>query len=246
MNNRYVHTYESIWYKVLHYGLEFIGRYYSTYRGFVVDNNDPEGLGRVRVICPSLIPNDKVGDWAFPKGAWGGNDYGTQMLPQVNDMVFLEFDHGNLDYPIWQFAGYGENEKPEEFSNPNIYGFKTPKGTIITVDDGTTDEDWSIRIKSRTNSEYVYILPKTTEIESETIKLGKGGNYKAVHGETNNENLNAICEKLNDLVQLFATHTHASNGTPPAQAAQATQLIAEIQQIANGLPNALSDKVKLD
>lgn len=233
---------ESPWYKLIHYGLEFFGRYYSNYRGFVIDNNDPQGLNRVKVVCPSLIPDDK-GQWAFPKGQWGSNGFGVQILPKVGDMIFLEFDHGNLDYPIWSFAGYGENEKPEEFNKPEIIGMKTPSGHVVLIDDS---DEWKIQIKSKTSSEYINIQEGLIETESEVIKLGKDGGFKAVKGETNNENLEAICDKLDKLVDIFATHSHPSNGAPPTQASEAINLKVEIQEIIQQLSQSLSDKVKLD
>jgi len=232
---------ESLWYKLIYYGLEFFGRYYSTYRGFVVDNNDPEGLNRIKVIYPGLIPNDKVGSWAFSKGQWGANNYGVQMLPQKGDMVLIEFDHGDLDYPIWSHAGYGEKEKPEEFKNTDVYGFKTPQGNIITIDDSG-----QILVKYKTGKEYIIIEENLLKLESKIIQLGDKGEYKAVKGETNNDKLQAICEKLNSLIEIFVSHSHPGDGAPASNIAQATSLGQEIQTLIQVLPETLSDKVKLD
>lgn len=244
--SRYQHTSESIWYKIIHYGLEFIGKYYSTYRAFVVDNNDPEGLNRVRVVLPQFISNDTKGTWAFPKGQWGGNNYGVNLLPKKGDMVFVEFEQGNLDYPIWQFASYGEKEKPEEFNSPNIFGFKTPKGNIVTINDGESDDDWDINIKTKTGNEYILIAKDKTTIDSKEIILGSKGEYRAVKGEVNNDNLEAICEKITDLVNLFISHTHPSDSTPANNVAQAANLALEIETLKTEFEKSLSDKVKLD
>lgn len=42
-------------------------RYYGFYRGIVVDNNDPKGLGRVKMLVPQIL-GDGVTDWAWPVG----------------------------------------------------------------------------------------------------------------------------------------------------------------------------------
>ena len=46
------------------YGLEFIVVYYSTYRAVVLDNQDPENLGDIEVMIPSI--HDGVQAWAKP------------------------------------------------------------------------------------------------------------------------------------------------------------------------------------
>ena len=38
-------------------GFEAFGRYYSSYRGFVVDNNDTEGNGRLKLLVPQIYGN---------------------------------------------------------------------------------------------------------------------------------------------------------------------------------------------
>ena len=73
----------SPWYKLIIYGMEYFSRYYSNYRGFVVDNVDPKGLNRIKVIVPKLDRDNEDGLWAYPKGNWGGKNYGVNILPKI-------------------------------------------------------------------------------------------------------------------------------------------------------------------
>lgn len=225
---------DNLWYKLIHLGLEFFGRYYSSYRGFVVDNNDPEGLNRVKVILPSIYPNDKEGFWAYSKGQWGGENYGVQCLPQIKDMVWIEFEQGNLDFAIWSHHSYGEKEKPEEFSSPSTYGFKTPKGNIVIIDDS---DEGKILVKYKSGKEYFLTQEDLVELESNgLIKLGKNGDEFALMGNTTKS-------KLDTILDLIISHTHPdpSSGTTgvPNNASEFTNVKSELQEI-------LSKKVKLD
>jgi hypothetical protein len=116
-------------------GLEYFGLYYSKYRAFVYDNNDPDGCGRLRLIIPLVDELTPLKTWALPTGMFGGEDYGSHILPQKGDLVWVEFEMGKLKNPIWSFSYFGKGEKPSEFDSPNVYGFKSPKGHVVKIDD---------------------------------------------------------------------------------------------------------------
>lgn len=216
------------------HGLEYFGKYYSSYRGFVVDNEDPKGMGRVKIVLPTIYPQDVEGDWAYPKNMWGGKDYGVNMLPTKGDMVWIEFENGNLSYPIWSHGGYALEEKPKEFDKANKYGFKTPRGTIILIDD---QDEGKILVKYKSGKEYISLQTDLIELETHgMIKLGKNGDEFALMGNT-------TLEKINQLIDLISTHTHnLPDGTitlPPQQSPGFNALKSTMSEI-------LSKKVKLD
>lgn len=238
---------ESPWYKLIFYGLEFFGRYYSTYSGIVIDNNDPRGLNRLKVVYPQLIKDDTEGTWAFPNSSWGGKNYGIQMLPKIGDMVNLQFSHGDLEYPLWTHGSYADNEKPEEFSDPNIYGFKSPKGNIILIDE--INENGYILVKFKNNKEYIKISKDILEQEAKLIKLGKEGHEWAVLGETLKAKMDSILtiQKLNQ--DLLLNHTHTTNtgvSGPPINSIEFDNIGNKFEEIRNSLEEILSKKVKLD
>jgi len=120
---------------IIYQGLEVMGRYYSSYRGYVMKNEDPEGLGRIKVKIPQITKDQTHVKWAFPKHNFSGKGYGMQVLPVLGDIVWVEFEHGDPQFPLWFHGHFTRDEKPEEFVTSQVYGFKTPKGQIIIIDD---------------------------------------------------------------------------------------------------------------
>jgi hypothetical protein len=79
-------------------------RYFGKYRGTVLNNVDPMQIGRIQVIVPdvsSLVPSS----WAMPCVPIAGKQMGTFFVPQVGAGVWVEFEQGDPDYPIW-VGGY--------------------------------------------------------------------------------------------------------------------------------------------
>ena len=81
-------------------------RFYGKYRGTVVNNADPMQMGRLQVIVPdvgSVIP----GTWAMPCFPIAGKQMGAYMIPQIGAGVWVEFEQGDSDYPVWVGCYYG-------------------------------------------------------------------------------------------------------------------------------------------
>lgn len=77
-------------------------RYYGKYRGFVVDNDDPEQLGRLKLTVPSVLGDAVVTGWAMPCVPYGGAEgQGVLMVPDTDAGVWVEFEEGDLEFPIW-------------------------------------------------------------------------------------------------------------------------------------------------
>lgn len=163
--------------KILIYGLEGLGKFYSSYRGYVVDRNDPEGLGRIKAKIPTITGDEPHPKWIYPKNVFSGKNYGMQVLPNNGDMVWIEFETGNTNFPMWSHGHFGKDEKPEEFASNNIYGFKSPKGRLVIIDD---DND-IIQIDKGENEGIVKVIPLT-------------------------EKINAIEDKVNDFIQHYQAH----------------------------------------
>lgn len=229
------------------YGLEFIGLYYSTYRGFVSQNNDPKKMNRLQLIIPHLDPVTPYEYWAWPSGMWGGENHGVQMIPSIGDMVWIEFENGNADYPVWKHAGYAESELPTDFATVNHYGFKTPQGSILVINDNKGEEEILVRLNSELD--WVKITKNQIENESKLIKLGKNGDEWAVLGETLLKKMETMAEKLDTTYQTLITHTHPSNAGvtgPPIQAPALNTQKLELEQLKITYKEWLSGKVKID
>jgi len=111
--------------------------YFGKFRGVVTDNQDPLQIGRVRARVPD-VTGDQESGWAMPCFPFGGNGMGFFALPSVGAGVWIEFEHGDPDYPIWAGCWYGTlAEVPPELLAPPYKKvlIKTEGGTSITLDD---------------------------------------------------------------------------------------------------------------
>ncbi len=76
-------------------------QYFGKYRGFVVDNDDPDNRARVTLAVPSIL-GDEVTLWAEPCLPFGGlSDQGFFLVPEAGAQVWVEFEEGNVSKPIW-------------------------------------------------------------------------------------------------------------------------------------------------
>jgi uncharacterized protein involved in type VI secretion and phage assembly len=81
-------------------------KYFGKYRGTVVINVDPEQRGRITAQVPDvlgLIPSS----WAMPCLPIAGKQQGTYFVPQVGAGVWIEFENGDVNYPIWTGCFWG-------------------------------------------------------------------------------------------------------------------------------------------
>ena len=95
-------------------------RFYGKYRSFVVDNADPEQLGRLKLKVPSVLGNDVVTGWAMPCVPYGGDaNQGLLFIPEVDAGVWVEFEEGDLEFPIWVGTFWSKPEGDSELPKPN-------------------------------------------------------------------------------------------------------------------------------
>lgn len=133
------------------YGLEFYDRYYGVYKAEVVDNDDPEDRGRVRVRVPMLqVDGDAaIPNWALPAGGAPINradGRGTYNVPAEGDQVWVRFQGGDVDVPVYEPGGFhAEDEIPDDFKLPDDRGWKTRGGHYLRFRDA--DDDRSIRVQ---------------------------------------------------------------------------------------------------
>jgi uncharacterized protein involved in type VI secretion and phage assembly len=85
--------------------------YYGKYRGTVINNVDPMQLGRLQVQVvdvTGLVP----GTWAMPCLPFAGKQMGAYMIPQIGQGVWVEFEQGDSDFPIWTGCWLGSPAEP--------------------------------------------------------------------------------------------------------------------------------------
>ena len=108
-------------------------RFYGKYRGKVTDNKDPVMQGRIRAQVPAVY-GDKETGWALPCAPYGGSGVGIFFIPPVGANVWIEFEEGNPDYPIWSGCFWGVGEAPKIPALPDFKVIKTDFANI-TIND---------------------------------------------------------------------------------------------------------------
>lgn len=137
--------------------------------GVVSDNNDPEGLGRVRLLFPWLSP-DHPSDWARVASAGGGAQRGVEFLPEVGDEVLVGFEMGDLHHPYVVGGLWNGRDAPPEPSSSAVSAGRVERRTIrsrsghtIVLDDTAGRE--SITIADRTGENRIVLNAADNRVE---------------------------------------------------------------------------------
>jgi uncharacterized protein involved in type VI secretion and phage assembly len=94
-------------------------RFYGKYRGTVVDNEDPALLGRLKLSVPSVLGPDVVTGWATPCAPYGGAaDQGFLFIPERDAGVWVEFEEGDLEFPIWVGTFWSKPDADSQLPKP--------------------------------------------------------------------------------------------------------------------------------
>ena len=111
--------------------------FYGKFRGIVTDVQDPMMLGRIKARVPEVLGDDESG-WALPCLPFGGSGMGMFILPDVGSGVWIEFEHGDPDFPIWSGSWFGsQSDMPSQLNSPPYQKTMifTKGGNSITLDD---------------------------------------------------------------------------------------------------------------
>lgn len=160
--------------------------FYGKYRGIVTDNRDPNGIGRIRATVPDVY-GDLESGWAMPAVPFAGNGLGFFAVPDKGAGVWIEFECGDPDYPIWTGCWWGSaSEVPKEIaSDPDKKVLiKTKEGHKILLDDSSNQGG----ITLQTSSGQTIVLNKNgieiklgTNSSDASVKLS--GNKVSINGD---------------------------------------------------------------
>jgi len=118
--------------------IEELGRrLFGKYRGKVVDNRDPQNLGALKVVVPTILGTKQV--WADPCVPYAGKEVGLFALPPVDAGVWIEFEAGWRDHPIWVGCYWEKGEIAAADAGPDIAFLRTKGGSIRIEESGTIE-----------------------------------------------------------------------------------------------------------
>ncbi|WP_299621900.1 phage baseplate assembly protein V [Pelagibius sp.] len=81
-------------------------RFYGKYRGTVAQNVDPMLRGRIQCLVPDVLGVTPSG-WAVPCFPFAGPQMGAVAIPMIGSGVWVEFEQGDPEKPIWSGGWFG-------------------------------------------------------------------------------------------------------------------------------------------
>lgn len=148
-------------------------KYYGKYKATVVNNKDPLYLGRIKVECPSVL-GEYESEWCMPCVPIAFDYGGLFYVPSVGEPIWVEFEEGDIDCPIYTGGVWLPSQTPLGASNDTdkLITFVSRCGNYLEFN----DKDQTITISSNDGSYIKLGGNKDVEINSCT-------NIIKVHGE---------------------------------------------------------------
>ena len=154
-------------------------RVFGVVTGVVTNNQDPEGLGRVKLKFPWLS-DEEESDWARVASPMAGKERGLWLLPEVEDEVLVAFERGDIRYPYVIGSLWSKNAPPplsNDDGKNDLRILKSRSGHVIRLNDKDGEESIEIVDKSEKNS--IVISTKDNKItitaESDVTIESKNG-----------------------------------------------------------------------
>jgi uncharacterized protein involved in type VI secretion and phage assembly len=137
------------------------GRFYGKYRGTVTKVDDDHTM-RIKALVPAVLGDQETG-WCTPCVPYAGNDAGIAFLPEEGAGVWIEFEAGDVSFPIWAGCYWHADEVPRRVE-PEVKVIKTKGNQQIALD----DKDHTITITDSNENRV------TLDRNGITIVRGKG------------------------------------------------------------------------
>ncbi len=151
-------------------------RFYGKYRGSVTDV-DASTL-RIKAKVPAVLGDQESG-WCMPCVPYAGQNVGMAFLPEQGSGVWIEFEGGDVSYPIWTGCYWRSGEQPSDAA-PKVKAIVTVSPHKILLD----DDAQSITISDSNQN--------TVTLDSSGITLTRGSNSVAISDSEVNVNDGAL------------------------------------------------------
>jgi len=134
------------------------GRYFGKYRGTVTEVD--EATLRIKAKVPAVLGTQKTG-WCTACLPYAGDQVGLAFLPEPGSGVWIEFEGGDVSYPIWVGCYWREGEKPSDVT-PAVKAIVTRQGMKVLFD----DDEQTIVLTDQSNNKV------TLAVDSITLERG--------------------------------------------------------------------------
>jgi uncharacterized protein involved in type VI secretion and phage assembly len=151
------------------------GRFYGKYRGSVTQIDDD--TLRIKAKVPAVLGDQESG-WCMACVPYAGDGAGFAFIPEVGAGVWIEFEAGDVSYPIWSGCYWRDGEKPEDAA-PAIKAIVTKQGLKILLDDDgakieITDTNDNVLTFDSSGLTSAHGDSKKIEITSSSVKVNDG------------------------------------------------------------------------
>lgn len=151
-------------------------RFYGKYRGSVSDV-DADTL-RIKAKVPAVLGTQETG-WCMPCVPYAGDGVGIAFLPEQGSGVWIEFEGGDVSYPIWVGCYWRSGEQPSD-ATPTVKAIVTKSPHKILLD----DDQGTITISDSNEN--------TVTLDSSAITLERGSSSLEVNDSEVNVNDGAL------------------------------------------------------
>jgi uncharacterized protein involved in type VI secretion and phage assembly len=139
-------------------------RFFGKYRGVVTDID--AATMRIKASVPAVLADQATG-WCRACSPYAGQGQGFAFLPEIGAGVWIEFEGGDVSYPIWTGCFWHDDEQPSQ-ATASVRVIVTKSGHTILFDDGET----SVTISDANNNKIT--------LTSDGMTLQRGGNSIAI------------------------------------------------------------------
>ena len=153
-------------------------RFFGKYRGLVTELGENGRLGMIRAQVHEVF-GETATPWARPSVPFAGDRHGLVALPEVGDGVWIEFEAGDLNKPIWSGFWWAGGEMPEP-AGTRTRVFATSEGHRLVLD----DEAGEISLEHGGGPKIV--------LTADEIKLEAGGKSVVISGQGVSVNQGAL------------------------------------------------------
>jgi len=163
------------------------------FTGKVVNNNDPDKEGKCRIRVYGIFGDDipdKDLPWALPDFNFIGSKLGSFVVPPVDALVKVYFDHGDIYLPHYSTKAVVQSDMPIRSVRNyphNMVMFETDRGDYLEIDRQTSETTFKhssgtkITILSNGNIE-VFCAGDNLTIESQNTCAITGKNKTTIGG----------------------------------------------------------------
>jgi uncharacterized protein involved in type VI secretion and phage assembly len=151
-------------------------RFFGKYRGTVTDV-DASTL-RIKATVPAVLADQPTG-WCMPCVPYAGSGVGMAFLPEIGAGVWIEFEGGDVSYPIWVGCYWRDGELPTGAA-PDVKVIVTKSGHKLLLDDDAE----SITLSDPNGNQMT--------MDSSGINLARGSNSVLISDSEVNVNSGAL------------------------------------------------------